>query len=78
MNKEELLEKYSEIERVQGELATKILELMSETYEEKITNSNSAEELDEIQHEVLSQWPSTIGSLMMFKKIKDRKKELSQ
>jgi len=78
MNKEELLEKYSETERIQGELATKILELMSETYEEKITNSKSTKELDEIQDEVLSQWPNTIGSLMMFKKIKDRKKELIQ
>lgn len=78
MNKEELLEKYSETEKIQGELATKILELMSENYEERITNSKSDSELDEIQHEVLSQWPSTIGSLMMFKKIKDRKKELIQ
>lgn len=49
---------------------------MQETYDEKIKKTNLLEELDNIKHEILKEWPNTMGSYFMFKKVKDREKEL--
>jgi hypothetical protein len=50
--------------------------MMQETYDEKIKKTNLLEELDNIKHEILKEWPNTMGSYFMFKKVKDREKEL--
>jgi hypothetical protein len=77
MNKEELISEYNRVEKTLGDLSIKLLELISDTYEEKITTADSVETLDEIQKELLNEWPNTVGTYVMFKKINERKKELN-
>jgi hypothetical protein len=78
MNKEELISEYNRVEKTLGDLSIKLLELISYTYEEKITTADSVDTLTEIEKELLSEWPNTVGTYVMFKKINERKKQLNQ
>jgi hypothetical protein len=78
MNKEELISEYNRVEKNLGDLSIKLLELISDTYEEKITTADSVDTLTEIEKELLSEWPNTVGTYVMFKKINERKKQLNQ
>ncbi len=76
--KEELISEYNRVEKTLGDLSIKLLELISDTYEEKITTADSVDTLTEIEKELLSEWPNTVGTYVMFKKINERKKQLNQ
>lgn len=78
MSKEELISEYNRVEKNLNDLSIKLLELISNTYEEKITTTNSVDTLEEIQKELLSEWPNSVGTYLMYKKISSRKKELNQ
>jgi len=76
MNKEELISEYNRVQKTLGDLSIELLDLISHTYEEKITTTDSVDTLNEIEKELLNEWPNTVGTYVMFKKINDRKKEL--
>jgi chaperonin cofactor prefoldin len=79
MSKEELISEYNRVEKTLGDLSIKLLELISDTYEERIETSDSIDTLDEIWKEIKDEdWPNTVGTFLMFKKINERKKELNQ
>jgi hypothetical protein len=78
MSKEELISEYNRVEKTLGDLSIKLLELISDTYEEKIITADSVDTLGEIEKELLNEWPNTVGTYVMFKKINERKKELNQ
>jgi hypothetical protein len=55
MNKEELISEYNRVQKTLGDLSIKLLELISQTYEEKITTADSVDTLDEIKKELLNE-----------------------
>ena len=77
MNKEELISEYNRVQKTLGDLSIKLLELISQTYEEKITTADSVDTLDEIKKELLNEQPNTVGAYVMFKKNNERKKKLN-
>ena len=78
MSKEELISEYNRVEKTLGDLSIKLLQLICQTYEEKIITADSVDTLGEIEKELLNEWPNTVGTYVMFKKINERKKELNQ
>lgn len=77
MNKEKLIKEYNRVTKEQEDLSAKILELMTELYEKRISDSQTVEELDEIQNEIFKEWPNTVGSLLMYKNVKQRRSEIA-
>ena len=76
MDKEKLIKEYNRVTKKQEDLSAKILELMTELYEKRIFDSKTVEELDEIKNEIFKEWPNTVGSLLMFKNIKQKLTEI--
>ena len=76
MNKEELIAKYKEVDKIRGELVIDMYNMISEIYEDKIRVSESLEELDDIFNEIQTEWPNTISTYLMYKIIYERREEI--
>lgn len=76
MNKEELITKYKEVDKIREELTDEMFEVLKDIYDKKIKTSESLEELDNIFDEIQAEWPNTNSTYLIYKKIYERKEEI--